>query len=156
MSDAEKYGQYAERVAIFRGLSADEVAQVMRQGQVLFFRQNQTIFHEGMLGSNLFIVLSGEVGIYQKTDLIAKCRSGDAFGEMAVLNHKPRTATATAMTEAKCLTLEERQVNQILAHGVATKLLLNIISLLSVRLENANAWISEAKRKQKLQGGGMA
>nr|AUN37066.1 cAMP-binding protein [uncultured bacterium] len=153
MSDADKYGQYADRIAIFKGLTADEVAQVIKQGQTLHFRQNQTIFHEGMLGSNLFIVLGGEVGIYRKTELIARCKTGDAFGEMAVLNHRPRTATATALSEAKCLTLDERQVNQILARGVSTKLLLNIIAMLSKRLENANAWISEAIRKNKLEGG---
>lgn len=143
----------ADRIEIFRGLSAEEIAHVLKQGQVLFFRQNQTIFHEGMLGSNLFIVLGGEVGIYRKTELIAKCRAGDAFGEMAVLNHKPRTATATALSEAKCLTLDERQVNQILAKGVSTKLLLNIIAMLSSRLVNADAWISEEIRKQKIEGG---
>lgn len=148
MSDAEKYRQYAERIAIFKGLSPDEVALVMKHGKVLHFRLNQTIFHEGMLGSNLFIVLGGEVGIYRKTELIAKCKTGDAFGEMAVLNNKPRAATAAALTEAKCLTLEEREINQIIARGVSFKLLLNIIGLLSARLESANAWIAEEVRRR--------
>jgi len=153
MSDADKYRQYSERIGIFRGLSPEEVAVVMRHGKVLHFHHNQTIFHEGMLGSNLFIVLGGEVGIYNKVELIAKCRAGDAFGEMAVLNSKPRTATATAITDAKCLTLDEREINQILERGVAVKLLLNIIAMLSGRLELANAWISEAIKKHKLEGG---
>ena len=152
MSDAEKYRSYADKIAIFKGLLPEEVAAVMKHGKVLYFRQNQTIFHEGMLGSNLFVILSGEVGIYRKSDLIAKCKAGDAFGEMAVLNNKPRNATATALSEAKCLTLDEREINQILAKGVSTKLLLNIVGLLSVRLMNANAWISEAIRTHKLEG----
>lgn len=152
MSDHEKYRSYAERVAIFKGLTPDEIALVIKHGKVLYFRQNQTIFHEGMLGSNLFVVLSGDVGIYRKADLIAKCKLGDAFGEMAVLNNSPRSATATALTEAKCLTLEEREINQILAQGVSNKLLINIIGMLSDRLVAADAWISEAKRKHKLEG----
>ena len=94
MSDADKFRQYAERIGIFRGLTPEEIALVIKHGKVLNFRQNQTIFHQGMLGSNLFIILGGEVGIYNKAELIAKCRAGDAFGEMAVLNNKPRTATA--------------------------------------------------------------
>lgn len=147
-SDAEKYRQYAERVAIFKGLSPEEVAMVMKHGKILHFRQNQTIFHEGMLGSNLFIVLGGEVGIYRKTELIAKCKTGDAFGEMSVLNHKPRAATAAAVTESKCLTLDEREINQIISRGVSVKLLLNIIAMLSARLEGANAWIAEELRRR--------
>ena len=153
MSDAQKYRPYSERIAIFRGLTPEEIAVVMKRGKVLDFRQNQTIFHQGMLGSNLFIVLGGEVGIYNKAELIAKCRAGDAFGEMAVLNSRPRAATATALTECKCLTLDEREINQILERGVALKLLLNIITMLSARLEGANAWIAEAIRKHKLEGG---
>lgn len=153
MSESGKYQQYAERIGIFRGLTPEEVALVIKHGKVLYFRQNQTIFHEGMLGSNLFIVLGGEVGIYNKAELIAKCQAGDAFGEMAVLNSKPRTATATALSECKCLTLEEREINQILARGVAVKMLLNIIALLSQRLEKSNAWISEAIKNHKLEGG---
>lgn len=152
-SDAEKLRQYASKISIFKGLQPEEVGMVMKHGKTLYFRQNQTIFHEGMLGSNLFIVLSGEVGIYKKADLIAKCRAGDAFGEMAVLNSKPRAATATALSEVKCLTLEEREINQILSRGVAVKLLLNIIAMLSERLVNADAWISEAIRRHKLEGG---
>ncbi len=153
MSDADKFRQYAERIGIFRGLTPEEIALVIKHGKVLNFRQNQTIFHQGMLGSNLFIILGGEVGIYNKAELIAKCRAGDAFGEMAVLNNKPRTATATALSECKCLTLDEREINQILARGVAVKLLMNIISMLSVRLEAADTWISEAMKQNKPLGG---
>jgi CRP-like cAMP-binding protein len=152
MSDLEKYRSYADRIRIFKGLTPEEIALVMKHGKVLMFRERQNIFHEGMLGSNLFVLLSGQVGIYRKADLIAKCKEGDAFGEMAVLNHSPRTATATALTEVKCLTLEERELNQILEKGVANKLLLNIIAMLSDRLVNANAWISEAMRKHRMEG----
>lgn len=152
MSDLDKLHKAHERATIFRGLTPEEIAVVMKHGKVLYFRQNQTIFHEGLLGSNLFVVLSGEVGIYRKAELIAKCRAGDAFGEMAVLNNKPRAATATALSEAKCLTLDEKEINQILSRVVATKMLLNIIEMLSDRLVNANAWISEARRKHRLEG----
>jgi len=148
MSDAEKYRQYSERIAIFKGLDPDEVAVVMRHGKILHFRQNQTIFHEGMLGSNLFIVLGGEVGIYRKAELIARCKTGDAFGEMSVLNHKPRAATAAALSESKCLTLDEREINQIIDRAISVKLLLNIIGMLSARVEAANAWIAEEMRRR--------
>ena len=74
MADADRYRQYAERIAIFNGLGADDVALVIRHGQILQFRQNQTIFHEGMLGSNLFIVLGGEVGIYNKAEYLDQRR----------------------------------------------------------------------------------
>ncbi len=98
-----------------------------------------------MLGSNLFIVLGGKIAIYSKKRVIAKCVVGDAFGEMAVLNNKPRSATAAVMEDVKLFTLDEREINQILDKAVAVKLLLNIIHVLSERLEVANSWVARLR-----------
>jgi len=110
-----------------------------QQWKVVYFQQGQTVFHEGMLGSNLFIVLSGQVGIYMKGKLIARCKVGDAFGEMSVLNRTPRCATAGALSDASLFTLDETQLNGILRKHIAVRLLLNVIHILSERLEAANA-----------------
>ena len=143
----EKYRRYAEKIHIFHNMEPEEVSEILHQGKILQFREGQTIFHEGMLGSNLFIVLSGAVAIKHKNHLIAKCQVGDAFGEMAVLNHGPRTATATALEDSRCFTLEEREVNQLLEKGVAVRLLLNVVHVLSERLEKANAYIADLRRR---------
>ncbi|MFP4500648.1 MAG: cyclic nucleotide-binding domain-containing protein [Candidatus Hydrogenedentota bacterium] len=138
MHDLAKFRRYAKKVKIFQGLEPEEVAFILHCGQELYFRANTTIFHEGMLGTNLFVVLSGKVAIYHKNEFIATCHVGDAFGEMAVLNRKPRTATATAITECRVFTLEEKRMNEILDKHVAVRLLLNIIHVISERLEGAN------------------
>ena len=72
------------------------------------------IFHEGMLGSNLFIMPGGEIGLYNKNKTNALCKVGDASAEMSVLNPRPRTATAAAQTDVKLFTLDESQMNSIL------------------------------------------
>jgi CRP-like cAMP-binding protein len=145
MGSEAKYAKYAEKIRIFNGLSASEVEYILHSGKIIHFYEGQTVFHEGMLGSNLFIVLAGKIAIYSRKRLIAKCTVGDAFGEMAVLNHKPRSATAGALEDVKLFTLDEREINQILDKGVAVKLLLNIIHVLSERLENANAMVAQLK-----------
>ncbi|MCC6145109.1 MAG: cyclic nucleotide-binding domain-containing protein [Candidatus Hydrogenedentes bacterium] len=145
-----KYQRYAEKIRIFNGLQPQDVEFILHSGTVIHYHENQTIFHEGMLGSNLFIVLSGEVGIFQKNTLIGVCKVGDAFGEMAVLNHTPRSATATARIPAKCFTLDERTISGILDKRIAVRLLLNIIHVLSERLETANAQIADFRKKHEL------
>lgn len=152
MSREKKYQRYGEKVRIFNGLGPEEVEHILHHGKVLNFPVGQTIFHEGMLGSNLFIVLKGEIGIYHKNELIAKCNVGDAFGEMSVLNHEPRSATAAAVTEARCFTLDEKELNEILERRIANKLLLNIIHVISERLETANAFISKMRKSAKKAG----
>jgi CRP-like cAMP-binding protein len=147
MKDEEKYRRYSEKIRIFNGFQPEEVEHVLHQGKVLHYLEGQTIFHEGMLGSNLFIVLSGEVGIYHKNTLIGVCQVGDAFGEMAILNKKPRVATAAAITDCRLFTLDEKQVKQILDRHVASRLLMNIIHVLSERLESALAHNVELRKK---------
>ena len=98
-----------------------------------------------MLGANLFVVLSGHVGIYQRNTLIARCGVGDAFGEMALLNRKPRNATCAALSDVTVFTLDEKQLNAILEQRVAVRVLLNIVHVLSERLECANAAVTEMR-----------
>jgi CRP/FNR family transcriptional regulator, cyclic AMP receptor protein len=145
MTDQGKYRKYAEKVAIFHGLVPEEVEYILHQGKILHYRAGETVFHQGQLGTNLFIVLHGQVAIYNKTKLIAELSPGDAFGEMAVLNRKPRNATAAAITESKLFTLDEKQINQLLEKHVAVRLLLNIIHMLSERLERANTLITDLR-----------
>lgn len=145
MASQDKYAKYAEKIRIFNGLSAEEVEYILHCGKIVHFYDGQTVFHEGMLGSNLFIVLGGKIAIYSKKRIIARCVVGDAFGEMAVLNSKPRSATAAALEDVKLFTLDEREINQILDKAVAVKLLLNIIHVLSERLEAANSWVAKLR-----------
>lgn len=143
MLDLEKCKRYAKKIRIFEGLEPEEVMDILGRGRMWKFEQGQTIFHEGTLGSNIFIVLDGLVDIYSKNTFIGRCEPGDAFGEMSVLNHRPRTASAIARTAVKVFTLDEKQLNQILEKKVAVRILLNIIHVLSERLENANLHIAE-------------
>ena len=72
MTDPAKYSRYAEKIRIFNGLKPEEVSDILHRGSPISYRQGLTIFHEGMLGSNLFIILHGSVGLYKRNKLIAR------------------------------------------------------------------------------------
>ncbi len=67
----------------------------------------ELIFHSGDHGEEMFIIQDGEIEIFQQdTDeevQLAVLRQGDFFGEMAILEHQPRTASARALTPATLL-----------------------------------------------------
>ena len=152
MRDEEKYEQYARKIGIFNGLEPNDVAHILHHGKVHHFASGQIVFHEGALGSNLFIVLRGEIQIYRKDKPIARCHVGDAFGEMAVLNHTPRCATVAALTDVKLFAIDEQEINELLEKRIAVRILLNIIHLLSERLENANSCIARAREPVEAKG----
>lgn len=141
--DKSKYATYLEHVRLFKGLKSRDAEDILHAGKIIHFREGQVIFHEGMLGKNMFIVLSGKVAIYKKNRAIARCNVGDAFGEMAVLNKRPRSATACALSDVKLFTLEEKELRQLMGRPFGERLMLNIIRMLSDRLEGANALASQ-------------
>lgn len=134
----EKYRHYADRIKLFNGLKPEEVREILKLGEFLDFGAGRIIFHEGQMGRNLFVVMSGTVDIHVQRELIAKCRTGDAFGEMSVLNHEPHKGTAVARTDVKLFTLDEEHLNQVLNQKVAVRFLLNIIHILSGYVEQSN------------------
>ncbi len=138
MDNLAKYQQYAEKISIFKGLLPEEVALLIKQGRVFDYPQGKTIFYEGQLGSALFVVLSGKVGLYKKTKEIAVVGVGDVFGEMSVLNKLPRTASAVALTPVRVFTLDEHQLTNMMETKIAVRFLMNIIHILSERLERMN------------------
>ena len=146
MSDTSKYARYAKKIKIFEGLSLEEVAEIMRHGATIRFSAGQTIFHKGQLGNSIFIVLQGTVDIENEGIIIGKCRVGDAFGEMSVLNHRPHCASADAATDVKLFTIDENQIHKLMEEVVGVRFLLNIVHLMSDHLETANTIIARQSR----------
>jgi CRP-like cAMP-binding protein len=144
----DKHKRYTEKTRLFHALKPEEVGRILKEGRMVNFQKGQTIFHEGQLGSNLFIIFRGEVGIYSKNRLIAKCKIGDAFGEMAVINQSPRSAAASALTDAKLFTLDEAGTKKVLEQDFAVRVLMNIIQVMSERLEAANSSIADLRKRR--------
>ena len=77
------------------------------------FQQGQVIFREGDKSQEAYFILSGQVEITLNTShgvqSLAKLGAGEIFGEMAVLNDAPRSATATAKTDCVVVSLDAQQ-----------------------------------------------
>ena len=84
---------------------------------------------------------------------IAKCRALEAFGEMAAFRPRHRSATARAVTDVRLLVLDEKAVNNLLSGPLAIPFLLNVIDVLSQRLEAGNTWIASSLEAQRRHAG---
>src|SRR5215210_5401965 len=83
------------------------------------FRRNEVIFHQGDPGDSLHIVSAGAVKIVLPSAegeeaIIATLREGDFFGELALLDGAPRSATATALEPSETLVLPRSVFNESL------------------------------------------
>lgn len=76
------------------------------------YNAGATVFREGDLESHFYIIESGEVHIVTRDNagqniVVAKLRNGDSFGEFALIDKSPRTASAMAKTDLKLMKISE-------------------------------------------------
>jgi CRP/FNR family transcriptional regulator, cyclic AMP receptor protein len=107
-------------VPFFSGLDASSLESVGRGMRARRFRRSEVIFHLGDPGDALFIVMSGAIKIMLPSDtgdeaILATLRSGDVFGELALLDGAPRSATAVALEPTETLILPRAQFRELLA-----------------------------------------
>ncbi|TAK20313.1 MAG: Crp/Fnr family transcriptional regulator [Chloroflexota bacterium] len=95
---------------LFSAFSATELATLAAQSRRRHYDDRDVVFYFGDPGNGLFIVLAGTIKIAvnapdgQET-MIALLGAGECFGEMAVLDGQPRSATASAMEKTETLFL---------------------------------------------------
>ena len=86
----------------------------------LHFETNEIIFHEGDVGDYLYIIVNGEVEVYQekegKKNVIGKLGKGEYFGEMALLNQRSRTATVKCLSSVDVLALKKRDFGILISN----------------------------------------
>lgn len=105
---------YLRDVPIFAGLALDDLAQIAEVTRELAFARGEVVFEQGAAGDALYVVLDGEVAIEVQGVEVHRCKGGKSFGEIAVLDNAPRTATARAATETFLLRLERAAFNELL------------------------------------------
>ena len=77
------------------------------------YKAGSTIFREGDIESHFYIIESGEVHIVTEDKVgqkivVAKLRAGDSFGEFALIDNSPRTASALAKTDLSVMKISEQ------------------------------------------------
>jgi CRP-like cAMP-binding protein len=123
------------------------------------FPAGNVIFREGDRGNEMFVVISGDVEISKATSSTSSktlivLSKGDIFGEMAIIEKKSRSATATAVTDTRLLVLNEALFDSTL--GRNPDFARKMIRILSERLRRTNAALQESiitnKQNQVLDG----
>lgn len=106
-----------------------------REKTLITFQPGEIIFQEGGSGNKLFIIQSGEVEITKQVDdeevPLANLKTGAVFGEMALVDGSPRSATARAITEVSCSSLSQTMFR----HKLTTEVPLWMRSLYGVTVD---------------------
>ena len=129
--------KFMRDVPLFAGLlpsELDRIALVMRPVQA---GAGEVVCLEGQPGYLFFVIASGEVAVEQGGLTVAKLHTGDHFGELALLDHGPRSATVRTLTDTQLYVLGERSLDALLNEMPA--LGQKLLAALAARLRQAEA-----------------
>jgi CRP-like cAMP-binding protein len=87
------------QVRLFKELSKSDLKELEDIGRVVEHAAGHTIIDQGESGAGFHMILGGEVKVVRGGRTVARLGPGEAFGEMALIDGGPRTATVVAETE---------------------------------------------------------
>ena len=146
-------------------ISSDQKKEILKTIDVLSFFHESTlerlaqeskeislepeslVFSEGDEGSAMYIVLKGEVLIYQGDKPLASMQPGTFFGEMSLIESRPRTAGARALVPSLLLEISEAQFQEYFA--TQPQALMAIMKTLSARSRKISTGLTSAITRAK-------
>jgi CRP/FNR family transcriptional regulator, cyclic AMP receptor protein len=104
------------RCPFFQGLSRRELIELAKVTEDLEVGEGKALTRQGESGREFFVIVDGEVGVAKDGQEIRTMGPGDFFGEIALLEDTPRTATVTAKTPLRFFVLTRQAFRSLLAH----------------------------------------
>ncbi|MEW6649303.1 MAG: ATP-binding protein [Chloroflexota bacterium] len=135
----------------FPGFQDEEAEQMVGLGTIRSYEQGVRLTTEGAYETTFFLLIEGEVQVTKKFSedeerLLKILRSGDFFGEMAIIHDAPRAATITTLTPVEVLQLEREAFSVLL--NTNSRLSLAMVREVSRRLrENDEIAINDLRHK---------
>lgn len=143
---ADDLRTFAANVPLFQGLNSEDYATVcMAMVQRRFSAGETILYEEDDETQTFFIIATGRVNVVVLTSegkqtILATLRPGDFFGEMAILDGEPRSASVVAAEECELYMLYRRQFLEIL--NTYPKITVQLLVAMSRRLRRSNRQIN--------------
>ena len=141
-------------IPMFEGLSEEDLEQLASKLVERALPAGKMIFDQGDAGSEMFIVAEGHVNIHLPGEAsrrvsLKDVARGEYFGELALFDDKPRSASALATTDAVLLELSREVLSDYLASR--PRAAMTILRTMAERLRETNAMLSERVTKNAVE-----
>jgi CRP/FNR family cyclic AMP-dependent transcriptional regulator len=140
------------QIPLFQGLSDDDREALAARLAEKSFKAGDIVFSQGEQGSSMYVVQSGAVQIYlpsKERDLppvvLKDLHTGEYFGELAIFDDKPRSASVRVVVDTVLLELTREELGEHL--GRSQNAAMTILSEMAGRLRETNAMLSQRAAK---------
>lgn len=101
------------------------------------YSEGQFIFKEGELGDQMYFVVAGEVNILVRDKVVDTVGMGAIVGEMALIDDKPRSASAMAKTACKLIAINQKRFASLVQE--TPHFAIQVMRIMAQRLRQMNA-----------------
>ena len=125
-----------QQMPLFQHLTYVEVVEILNVSESRRYAVNEFIFRDQDVGEEMFVILSGKVGVYKDNVRLAKLGTGGHFGEMAIMDKGSRSADIKAERETQVLCIHRKQLFALMRRDkdISVKLLWCFVQVLNRRL----------------------
>ncbi|HEX9549568.1 MAG TPA: cyclic nucleotide-binding domain-containing protein [Candidatus Limnocylindrales bacterium] len=120
---------------LFTGVGAEGVAALAGRATEVDFPAGHVIARQGEIGTGFFVVVAGSVRVVRDGKVLASLGPGEFFGELSVLDGRPRNAMVAAETATTCLAIASWDFEAVLLANAS--LTLAILRGVAARLREA-------------------
>jgi CRP-like cAMP-binding protein len=103
------------KIPLFARVPHRHLRSVLKRMGEYQYEDGAVILKEARQGEVLFVLLDGSARVVRGGRTVARLGSGDFFGEIAVLDRRPRTASVIATSPLRCLTLHRDDLREVIA-----------------------------------------
>lgn len=126
---------FLKSIDLFSQIPGEDLAQIALISNEEGRDPGDEVFAEGEAGDALYLVVDGKVRVHKQDRMIAELGERECFGEMAILDAAPRSATVTAVSETNLLKITREDFQEIMSEK--PEIAMGIIKVLTRRLRDA-------------------
>lgn len=106
--------EHLAQVQMFSSLNKKELRLISRAADITNVKAGTELVTEGTIGHEFYLVLSGEATVRRNGRKVATLGPGSYFGELAILDRGPRSATVVANTDMEVVIISQREFMTVL------------------------------------------
>lgn len=141
-------------IPLFHYLTFAELLKVVTVCRPVTVVAGQEVIEEGTRGDDFFLVLEGELKVHRGSVEMAQLGSGQHFGEMSLIDNRPRSASVTALTNGRLIRITRDDFYEVMRQDsvMAVKLLWNFIQTLSALVRTRNNELNPVASQSRPDG----
>jgi len=136
-SRSESIFDFLRRVPVLQNLDEPNLRRFAEITQEIVFQEGDLICRTGQTGNDLYFIENGTVAVIREGRFVTELGPGEVVGELAVFDHRPRSADIKATTECKMLQIKREDLHELLAKDV--NLAIGLMRILASRLRDAGS-----------------